>query len=115
MAEPAPLEKAAKHDWDHREAPDPTDAGLLADLEKRHKEAGAADLVLDVDDGHGETAEDDVLGIDHVPVPGDFAWLRGVRRHGGRPTSIHSELLVLRPRRRPIDHTGHTARNSYLA
>ena len=45
-----PLEKVAKHDWDHSEALDLTDEGLLADLEKRHKEAGAADLVLDVDD-----------------------------------------------------------------
>ena len=51
-----PLEKVAKHDWDRSEALDLTDEGLFADLEKRHKEAGAADLVLDVgDDGrhHG--------------------------------------------------------------
>ncbi|MCC7216562.1 MAG: hypothetical protein IT517_07295 [Burkholderiales bacterium] len=49
-----PLEKVAKHDWDHSEALDLTDEGLFADLEKRHKEAGAADLVLDVDDdNHG--------------------------------------------------------------
>lgn len=47
-----PLEKVAKHDWDHSEALDLTDEGLFADLEKRHKEAGAADLVLDVDAGH---------------------------------------------------------------
>ncbi len=49
-----PLEKVAKHDWEHSEALDLTDEGLLADLEKRHKEAGAADLVLDVDDEHDD-------------------------------------------------------------
>jgi phosphatidylserine/phosphatidylglycerophosphate/cardiolipin synthase-like enzyme len=49
-----PLEKVAKHDWDHSEELDLTDEGLFADLEKRHKEAGAADLVLDVDDRHGD-------------------------------------------------------------
>jgi phosphatidylserine/phosphatidylglycerophosphate/cardiolipin synthase-like enzyme len=43
-----PLEKVAKHDWEHSEALDLTDEGLMADLEKRHKEASAADLVLDV-------------------------------------------------------------------
>jgi len=48
-----PLETVAKHDWDHSEALDLTDAGLMADLEKRGKEAGAADLVLDVDDDNG--------------------------------------------------------------
>ena len=48
-----PLETVAKHDWDHSEALDLTDAGLLADLEKRGKEASAADLVLDVDDDNG--------------------------------------------------------------
>ncbi len=46
-----PLEKVAKHDWDHSQALDLSDEGLMADLEKRHKEAGAADLVLDVDEG----------------------------------------------------------------
>jgi len=49
-----PLEAVAKHDWDHSEALDLTDAGLMADLEKRGKEAGAADLVLDVDEGSGK-------------------------------------------------------------
>ncbi len=49
-----PLEAVAKHDWDHSEALDLTDAGLMADLEKRGKEAGAADLVLDVDEGGGK-------------------------------------------------------------
>ena len=44
-----PLEKVAKHDWDHSEALDLTDEGLMADLEKRGKEGGAADLVLDAD------------------------------------------------------------------
>ena len=44
-----PLEKVAKHDWDHSEALDLTDEGLMADLAKRHKETGAADLVLDAD------------------------------------------------------------------
>ena len=42
-----PLETVAKHDWDHSEALDLTDEGLMADLEKRGKEASAADLVLD--------------------------------------------------------------------
>jgi len=49
-----PLEAVAKRDWDHSEALDLTDAGLMADLEKRGKEAGAADLVLDVDAGSGK-------------------------------------------------------------
>ena len=44
-----PLEKVAKHDWDHSEALDLTDEGLMADLEKRGKEGRAADLVLDAD------------------------------------------------------------------
>ena len=44
-----PLEKVAKHDWDHSEALDLSDEGLMADLEKRGKEGGAADLVLDAD------------------------------------------------------------------
>ena len=42
------LEKTAHHDWDHSEALDLSDAGLLADLEKRGKGDAAADLVLDV-------------------------------------------------------------------
>ena len=42
-----PLERVAKHDWDHSEALDLTDEGLMADLEKRGKESNAADLVLD--------------------------------------------------------------------
>jgi len=46
-----PLEKVAKHDWDHSEALDLTDEGLMADLEKRGKESHAADLVLDADPG----------------------------------------------------------------
>src|SRR5699024_439254 len=39
--------------------------------------------------GHlgGETAKDDVFSINHMPVPGDLAWLWGVRGHGRRPTS----------------------------
>jgi phosphatidylserine/phosphatidylglycerophosphate/cardiolipin synthase-like enzyme len=44
-----PLEKVARHDWDHSEALDLTDEGLMADLEKRGKEGRAADLVLDAD------------------------------------------------------------------
>ncbi len=48
-----PLEKVARHDWDHSTALDLSDAGLMADLEKRGKEAGAADLVLDVPRGKG--------------------------------------------------------------
>ena len=43
---------------------------------------------------------DDIVGIDHVPVPGDFARLRGVRRHGGRPTSIQVNRCAVRLRRR---------------
>ncbi len=42
-----PLERVAKHDWDHSEALDLTDEGLMADLKKRGKESNAADLVLD--------------------------------------------------------------------
>jgi phosphatidylserine/phosphatidylglycerophosphate/cardiolipin synthase-like enzyme len=45
------LERVAKHDWEHSEALDLTDAGLFADLEKRGKEAGASDLVLDAPPG----------------------------------------------------------------
>ena len=45
----APLEKVAKHDWDHSSPLDLTDEGLMADLEKRGKESRAADLVLDAD------------------------------------------------------------------
>ena len=49
------LAPVVHRDWDHSHPLDLTDAGLLADLEKRGKEASAADLVLDVDgdDGHG--------------------------------------------------------------
>ncbi|MFO1415160.1 MAG: phospholipase D-like domain-containing protein [Burkholderiales bacterium] len=50
-----PLEKVAKADWEESKALDLTDEGLFADLEKRHKEAGAADLVLDVhEEAHAE-------------------------------------------------------------
>jgi len=42
------LEKIAHHDWGHSVALDLSDAGLLADLEKRGKGDGAVDLVLDV-------------------------------------------------------------------
>jgi phosphatidylserine/phosphatidylglycerophosphate/cardiolipin synthase-like enzyme len=42
-----PLEKVAHGDWEQSKALDLTDEGLLEDLEKRHQEAGAADLVLD--------------------------------------------------------------------
>ncbi len=45
------LEQVARHDWEHSEPLDLSDAGLLADLEKRGKEASAADLVLDVEPG----------------------------------------------------------------
>jgi len=48
-----PLERVAKDDWEHSSALDLSDEGLMADLAKRGKEAGAADLVLDVDDDHG--------------------------------------------------------------
>lgn len=51
-----PLEKVAKHDWDHSQALDLTDEGLMADLRKRGKEGHSADLVLDADpdkDKHG--------------------------------------------------------------
>jgi phosphatidylserine/phosphatidylglycerophosphate/cardiolipin synthase-like enzyme len=44
-----PLEKVARHDWAHSEALDLSDEGLMADLVKRGKESGAADLVLDAD------------------------------------------------------------------
>jgi cardiolipin synthase A/B len=50
-----PLEKVAKQDWDESKALDLTDEGLFLDLAKRHKEAGAAELVLDVhEDAHAE-------------------------------------------------------------
>ncbi len=41
------LERVARHDWSHSDPLDLSDAGLLADLAKRGKDAGAADLVLD--------------------------------------------------------------------
>jgi cardiolipin synthase len=42
------LDKVARHDWEHSEALDLSDEGLMADLEKRHSErAGADTLVLD--------------------------------------------------------------------
>ena len=44
------LEKVAQHDWEHSVLLDLSDAGLLADLEKRGKGDGAADLVLDADE-----------------------------------------------------------------
>jgi len=44
-----PLEKVAKHDWDHSSALDLSDEGLMADLAKRGEESRAADLVLDAD------------------------------------------------------------------
>ncbi len=44
------LEKIAQHDWEHSVLLDLSDAGLLADLEKRGKGEGAADLVLDADE-----------------------------------------------------------------
>ncbi len=44
-----PLEKVARHDWDHSSALDLSDEGLMADLAKRGKEGSAADLVLDAD------------------------------------------------------------------
>jgi len=50
-----PLERVAKHDWDHSEALDLTDEGLMADLKKRGKESSAADLVLDVAPGKGKS------------------------------------------------------------
>jgi len=43
------LAKIAQHDWDHSAKLDLSDAGLLADLEKRGKGDDAKDLVLDVD------------------------------------------------------------------
>ena len=49
-----PLEKVAKHDWDHSQALDLTDEGLMADLRKRGKESHSADLVLDADPGKGK-------------------------------------------------------------
>ena len=42
------LEKIAEEDWKHSEPLDLSDKGLMKDLAKRGKEAGAADLVLDV-------------------------------------------------------------------
>jgi cardiolipin synthase A/B len=51
-----PLERVAKHDWEHSEALDLTDEGLLADLKKRGKESGAADLVLDAAPDKGKAS-----------------------------------------------------------
>lgn len=55
------LERVAKHDWEHSEPLDLTDAGLVADLKKRGKEAGASDLVLDIPAGkrHHKHHDDD--------------------------------------------------------
>jgi cardiolipin synthase A/B len=53
------LEKIAQHDWDHSEALDLTDAGLMADLEKRGKGEGAADLVLDAKHHKHDESHDD--------------------------------------------------------
>jgi phosphatidylserine/phosphatidylglycerophosphate/cardiolipin synthase-like enzyme len=44
-----PLERVAKRDWEHSDALDLSDEGLMADLAKRGKESRAADLVLDAD------------------------------------------------------------------
>ena len=41
------LAKIAQHDWDHSVKLDLSDAGLLADLERRGKGDDAKDLVLD--------------------------------------------------------------------
>ena len=42
------LDKIARHDWEHSDALDLSDEGLMTDLEKRHSErAGAETLVLD--------------------------------------------------------------------
>ena len=41
------LERVARHDWEHSEALDLCDEGLLADLRKRGQEADAGALVLD--------------------------------------------------------------------
>ena len=49
-----PLEKVAKHDWDHSDSLDLSDEGLMADLEKRGKASRAADLVLDADPKKGK-------------------------------------------------------------
>jgi phosphatidylserine/phosphatidylglycerophosphate/cardiolipin synthase-like enzyme len=50
-----PLERVAKRDWDHSEALDLTDEGLMADLKKRGKESNAADLVLDAAPAKGKS------------------------------------------------------------
>lgn len=49
-----PLERVAKHDWDHSQSLDLTDEGLMADLKKRGKESSAADLVLDAAPAKGK-------------------------------------------------------------
>ena len=55
------LAKVAQHDWDHSAKLDLSDAGLLADLEKRGKGNGGKDLVLDGDtypsEKHGKAAK----------------------------------------------------------
>ena len=51
-----PLEHVAKHDWEHSTALDLTDEGLMADLRKRGKESGAADLVLDAAPDKGKSS-----------------------------------------------------------
>ncbi len=45
------LEKVAQRDWENSHLLDLSDAGLLADLAKRDKGEGAADLVLDEQEG----------------------------------------------------------------
>jgi len=65
-----PLEKVAKGDWEESKALDLTDEGLFEDLEKRHKEAGAADLVLDVHEEAHESKHGEAYAKHHHPHGG---------------------------------------------
>ncbi|MEP7329071.1 MAG: phospholipase D-like domain-containing protein [Betaproteobacteria bacterium] len=49
-----PLEHVVRHDWEHSEALDLSDDGLLADLKKRGDEASGALLVLDASSDGGK-------------------------------------------------------------
>ena len=51
---PNRLQPALGTHWDHSESLDLSDEGLMADLQKRGKARGAADLVLDADPAKGK-------------------------------------------------------------
>ena len=44
--------------------------------------------------GNGQTPEDDIVGIDHMPGPGDLTRLGAVRRHARGPLPLVGVRLV---------------------